>query len=71
MIELTGYVARGNMPGMGSLSDLRELVKWLDDSWGEAKRDAEAWGLEGHEAQVVKLKITIEEEEEEEPPGAA
>jgi hypothetical protein len=52
------------MPAMTSLVGLRELAKWLDDTWGEAKRDAEAWGLEGREAQVVKLKITIEEEEE-------
>jgi hypothetical protein len=64
MIKLTGYVARGNMPDVTGLSDLRELVKWLDETWLEAKRDAEAWGLEGREAQVVKLGITIEEEEE-------
>jgi len=36
----------------------------LDETWDEAKRDAEAWGLEGGEARVVKLGITIEEEEE-------
>ena len=64
MIEITGYVARGNMPDIRNLSDLRELVKWLDESWLEAKRDAEAWELEGREAQVAKLKITIEEEED-------
>jgi len=52
------------MPEITTLSDLRELVKWLDESWLEAKRDAEAWGLEGRDTQVVKLKITIEEEEE-------
>ncbi len=64
MIEITGYVARGNMPDITNLSDLRELVKWLDESWLEAKRDAEAWELEGRDAQVAKLKITIEEEED-------
>ncbi len=64
MIEITGYVARGNMPDIRNLSDLRELVKWLDESWLEAKRDAEAWDLEGRDAHVAKLKITIEEEEE-------
>ena len=64
MIELTGYVARGNMPDITSLSDLRELAKWLDESWDEAKRDAEAWGLEGTDAQVVKLRVTIEEAED-------
>jgi hypothetical protein len=64
MIQMTGYVARGNMPDITNLSDLRELVKWLDESWLEAKRDAEAWELEGRDAQVAKLKITIEEEEE-------
>ncbi|MGQ9573278.1 MAG: hypothetical protein ACUVV3_08890 [Dehalococcoidia bacterium] len=64
MITLTGYVARGNVPDMTNLSDLRELVKWLDETRAEAKRDAEAWGLEGREAQVVKLRITIEEVEE-------
>ncbi|MGB6836102.1 MAG: hypothetical protein WBF66_00175 [Dehalococcoidia bacterium] len=69
MIKLTGYVARGNMPDVTSLSDLRELLKWLDEAWLEAKRDAEAWGLEGGEAQVVKLGITIEEEEHEPPSG--
>ena len=63
MITVTGYVARGNMPDITSLSDLRELLKWLDESWDEAKRDAEAWGLEGGDAQVVKLRIAIEEEE--------
>jgi hypothetical protein len=67
MIELTGYVARGNMPDIASLPDLRELLKWLDETWLEAKRDAEAWGLEGRDAQVVKLRITIAEEEEEKP----
>jgi len=64
MIQITGYVARGNMPDITSLSGLRELAKWLDESWLEAKRDAEAWELEGREAQVAKLKITIEEEED-------
>jgi hypothetical protein len=64
MIQITGYVARGNMGEVTGLSDLRELVKWLDESWLEAKRDAEAWGLEGRDAQVTKLRITIEEEEE-------
>jgi len=64
MIQVTGYVARGNMPDITNLSDLRELVKWLDESWLEAKRDAEAWGLEGRDSQVAKLRITIEEEEE-------
>lgn len=64
MIQITGYVARGNMPDITNLSDLRELVKWLDESWLEAKRDAEAWGIEGRDAQVVKLNITIEEEED-------
>ena len=64
MIQMTGYVARGNMPDITNLSDLRELAKWLDESWLEAKRDAEAWGLEGRDAKVVKLKITIEEEED-------
>ena len=63
MIKLTGYVAIGNMPDITSLSDLRELLKWLDETWDEAKRDAEAWGLEGAEARVVKLGISIEEEE--------
>jgi hypothetical protein len=63
MIQVTGYVARGNMPDVTNLSGLRELVKWLDESWLEAKRDAEAWGLESKEAQVAKLKITIEEED--------
>ena len=64
MVKLTGYVAIGNMPEITSLSDLRELLKWLDESWDEAKRDAEAWGLEGGDARVVKLGITVEEEEE-------
>ena len=64
MIQITGYVARGNMPDITNLSDLRELVKWLDESWLEAKRDAEAWEFEGRDAQVAKLKITIEEEED-------
>jgi len=64
MIKLSGYVAVGNMPDVTSLADLRELLKWLDETWDEAKRDAEAWGLEGEEARVVKLGITIEEEEE-------
>jgi hypothetical protein len=67
MIKLTGYVARGNMPDVTSLSDLRELLEWLDETWLEAKRDAEAWGLEGREAQVVKLGISIGEEEYEPP----
>ena len=65
MIKLTGYVAEGNMPEITSLADLRELLKWLDETWDEAKRDAEAWGLEGGEARVVKLVITIEKEEDE------
>jgi hypothetical protein len=52
------------MPDITNLSDLRELVKWLDESWLEAKRDAEAWELEGRDAHVAKLKITIEEEED-------
>ena len=69
MIKLTGYVARGNMLDVTSLSELRELVKWLDETWLEAKRDAEAWGLEGRDVQVVKLGITIEEEEHEPPSG--
>ena len=69
MITFTGYVARGNMPDMTRLSDLRDLAKWLDESWDEAKRDAEAWGLEGREAQVVKLRITVEEEEEQRAPA--
>ena len=64
MIKLTGYVAVGNMPDVTSLADLRELLKWVDETWDEAKRDAEAWGLEGGEARVVNLAITIEEEEE-------
>ena len=62
MVKLTGYVAKGNIPEITSLADLRELLKWLDDTWDEAKRDAEAWGLEGGDARVVKLGITIEEE---------
>ena len=65
MIKLTGYVAEGNMPEITSLADLRELLKWLDETWDEAKRDAEAWGLEGGEARVLKLAITIEKEENE------
>jgi len=64
MIKLIGYVAKGNMPDIGGLADLRELLKWLDETWDEAKRDAEAWGLEGGEGRVVKLGITIEEEED-------
>ncbi|KPK22300.1 MAG: hypothetical protein AMJ76_00085 [Dehalococcoidia bacterium SM23_28_1] len=64
MIKLTGYVARGNMPDVTSLADLRELLKWVDETWDEAKRDAEAWGLEAGEARVVKLAITVEEEED-------
>jgi hypothetical protein len=64
MIKLSGYVAVGNMPDITSLADLRELLKWLDETWDEAKRDAEAWGLEGGDARVVKLGITIEEEED-------
>ena len=64
MIKLSGYVAVGNMPDVTSLADLRELLKWVDETWDEAKRDAEAWGLEGGEARVVKLAIIIEEEEE-------
>jgi len=62
MIQITGYVARGNMPDITNLSDLRELVKWLDESWLEAKRDAEAWDLKGADARVAKLTITIEDE---------
>jgi hypothetical protein len=65
MIKLTGYVAVGNMPDIKNLADLRELLKWLDETWDEAKRDAEAWGLEGGEARVVKLAITVDKEEEE------
>lgn len=65
MIRLTGYVARGNIPEMTRLSDLATLIKWLDETWEEAKRDAEAWGLDATEARVVKLRITIEEEEDE------
>ena len=68
MIQITGYVARGNMGEVTSLSDLREMVKWLDESWLEAKRDAEAWGLEGRDGKVIKLRIIMEEEEEK--PGA-
>ena len=64
MIKLSGYVARGNIPEVTSLADLRELLKWLDETWDEAKRDAEAWGLEGGDAQVIKLGIAVEEEEE-------
>jgi hypothetical protein len=64
MIKLTGYVAIGNMPDITSLADLRELLKWLEETWDEAKRDAEAWGLEGGEARVVKIRITIEKEED-------
>ena len=64
MIKLTGYVAVGNMPAITSLADLRELLKWLDETWDEAKRDAEAWGLEGGEARVVKIRVTIEKEED-------
>ena len=64
MIKLTGYVAVGNMPDITTLADLREVVKWLDETWDEAKRDAEAWGLEGGEARVVKIRITIEKEED-------
>jgi hypothetical protein len=63
MITLTGYVAKGNIPEMTRLSDLSTLIKWLDETWEEAKRDAEAWGLEAGEARVIKLRITIEEEE--------
>jgi len=64
MIKLSGYVAKGNIPEITSLADLRELLKWLDETWDEAKRDAEAWGLEGGDARVVKLGIAVEEEEE-------
>ncbi len=64
MIKLSGYVAKGNIPEITSLSDLRELLKWLDETWDEAKRDAEAWGLEGGDARVVKLGIAVEEEED-------
>jgi hypothetical protein len=64
MIKLTGYVAIGNMPDITSLADLRELLKWLEETWDEAKRDAEAWGLEGGEARVVKIRITIDKEED-------
>jgi hypothetical protein len=63
MITLTGYVAKGNIPEMTRLSDFATLIKWLDETWEEAKRDAEAWGLEAGEARVIKLRITIEEEE--------
>jgi hypothetical protein len=65
MITLTGYVAKGNIPEIARLSDLATLVKWLDETWDEAKRDAEAWGLEAGESRVVKLRITIEEVEDE------
>jgi len=64
MIKLSGYVAKGNIPEITSLADLRELLKWLDETWDEAKRDAEAWGLEGGDARVIKLGIAVEEEEE-------
>jgi len=64
MIKLSGYVAKGNIPEITSLADLRELLKWRDEPWDEAKRDAEAWGLEGGDARVVKLGVTVEEEEE-------
>jgi hypothetical protein len=36
----------------------------LDASWADAKLDTEAWNLRGTDAEVVKLKITIEEEEQ-------
>ena len=62
MIQITGYVARGNMPDVKNLSDLRELAKWLDESWLEAKRDAEAWDLKGSDARVAKLTINIVDE---------
>jgi hypothetical protein len=65
MITLTGYVAKGNIPEITRLSDLATLVKWLDETWDEAKRDAEAWGLEAGESRVLKLRITIEEVEDE------
>jgi len=64
MIKLSGYVAKGNIPEITSLADLRELLKWVDETWDEAKRDAEAWGLEGGDARVVKLAISVEEEED-------
>jgi len=64
MIKLSGYVAKGNIPEITSLAGLRELLKWVDETWDEAKRDAEAWGLEGGDARVVKLGVTVEEEEE-------
>jgi len=69
MITLTGYVARGNMPEVTRLSDLATLIKWLDETWDEAKRDAEAWGLEAGDARVVKLRITIEQVEDEPAPA--
>ncbi len=71
MFELSGYVARGNIPDVTSLADARELLKWLDETWLEAKRDAEAWGLEGREAQVIRLKISFEEIEEKEDKPAS
>jgi hypothetical protein len=69
MTTLTGYVARGNMPEVTSLSDLAILIKWLDETRDEAKRDAEAWGLEAGDARVVKLRITIEQVEDERAPA--
>ena len=64
MIKLSGYVAKGNIPEITSLADLRELLKWVDQTWDDAKRDAEAWGLEGGDARVVMLGIAVAEEED-------
>jgi hypothetical protein len=64
MIQVTAYVARGQMPDVTDLHGLRELVKWMDESWADAKLDAEAWNLHGTHAEVVRLKITIEEEQQ-------
>jgi hypothetical protein len=68
MIQIVAYVARGNMPEVKNLSDLRELVKWLDESWLEAKRDAEAWDLKGVDARVAKLAITIDDQGDQRQP---
>jgi hypothetical protein len=65
MIQVTAYGARCQMPDVTDLHGLRELVKWMDESWADAKLDTEAWNLHGTDAEVVKLKITIEEEQQE------
>lgn len=65
MIQVTAYVARGKIPGVTDLHGLRELVKWMDESWADAKLDAEAWNLHGTDAEVVKLEITIGEGQQE------